>query len=1094
MKFLRQPNQLNLILLAVCCLISLGIWFFSPLLIMPLANSEKRLSLITLLFLAWLFKVYCLDTPEQAIPPLSLDNLKKLYAMRSRFKGAIQFLQKTLINKRGNDVSLFQLPWYLLIGPQHTGKTTLLANSTINYVLAKQFKDSPSIGASENCDWWVTRDLVMIDIPSTYIFPKKIGNTYTRSFNRFLWNRFVDLTKKYRKKNGLNGVVLAISFADLDSLEDKSMKEAFFIPLKRCILQIRQHFGTAIPFYFALTQCDRIPGFIEFFGDYNNEELMQSWGITIPPLRNNESLTNTFLSRFNALIKRLNKQLIWRLHQEKNSDAKPLIKDFPLQIEKLKKNIAALIKEIQLPDLNLQGVYLTSAAQPTEQADPDLLPTTQHAMLPAAAFSDRPFFIKQFILQALLHSFEQPAPNKQKQQKWTLLATYTSAIAILAVAAVFLGMDFQRSLQQTYLLQNLLTEYQTSLQQSNDKDQLIKALPLLNTLQNTANKTSYTIYNRIYHIYSERSQQSVTQLYQQALHTILMPTVARLLENDLNASKNTSELYTALRAYLLLGNSTETNAAEFIANRLPIQEKERDEILQHLQAALLISPRTPLNIDAISQARQHLASVPPTELAFIVLKNNDSRVDAKISWNDFIENSLLTTSGLSNNITQLFTLQYFQTVLSTDIPLAAHQALHGNAILGDDFNRTAIISEAALKQAIETRYIAAYANTWENLFTHIQLMMPRDLTQTDALLSNLVSNHSHLLNLLNTIQQNTAFEPILSTSPTLRALDAMLRDPQQQNPLMQALAGLSTLHNELTIILQATHPDEAAFLVAKMRAQNSGQDLIDQLKLIAEQNPAPIKNIINSLADHSWHLVILQASQHIQLQWKTHVAPYYQALVNRYPIKPDAIEDADLQQFSTFFSPQGVLTRFYQQFVKPFVNESEKEWQWHSLNQQQLALPKKFLPQLQYALQLQRAVFANGDAKLFVPFSLQAISIDNAIKTLNLNINGQLSSYSAATPNATRMLSWPGNTVTHTTTLSTTSVTDETNTETFSGDWAWFHLVNKTMQFTVSNKEMVIALNANGHSAKYKLLTQTTLNPFLASNWEKMQLPLELTS
>jgi len=64
-----------------------------------------------------------------------------------------------------------------------------------------------------------------------------------------------------------------------------------------------------------------------------------------------------------VLIKRINKQLIWRLHQERNPLARPYIKDFPLHIERLKEAVITLLKTLALPDLLISGVYLTSATQ-----------------------------------------------------------------------------------------------------------------------------------------------------------------------------------------------------------------------------------------------------------------------------------------------------------------------------------------------------------------------------------------------------------------------------------------------------------------------------------------------------------------------------------------------------------------------------------------------------------------------------------------------------------------------------------------------------------------------------------------------------------
>jgi type VI secretion system protein ImpL len=331
-------------------IIAMVVWYGGPLITLgdatPLAEPEKRFYTIVALFLAWVLKknFYDDNTNQQTAntTPLAFTNpelAKKIQSIESRFQGAMRFLKKTMINKHGKNVSLYHLPWYLLIGPANSGKTSLLANANINFILAKQFKNEnlKNIPPSDVCDWWVTRDSVMVDVPSSYLYAKQKvmspANGNQKSPSSFaLWQNFLILVKKYRGKKALTGVVLTLTASELMSATNK---ERTFVELKQQLAELREQFGNNLPFFLTITKCDQLSGFMDFFSDSGSDELSQAWGVTLPTLKDNESLAEMFTNRFNALIKRLNKQLIWRLHQERNPFTRPQIKDFPLQIERL---------------------------------------------------------------------------------------------------------------------------------------------------------------------------------------------------------------------------------------------------------------------------------------------------------------------------------------------------------------------------------------------------------------------------------------------------------------------------------------------------------------------------------------------------------------------------------------------------------------------------------------------------------------------------------------------------------------------------------------------------------------------------------------
>ena len=168
------------------------IWYIGPLIAisnqMILESPTKRLYVILVLFLFWVLKFLLSHqtTSEKKTLPLDADTAKKVIRLQGRFKGAIDFLKKTFITHQTKRIHLAKLPWFLLIGPKNAGKTTLLAHSTVNFILEKQFKEgSLKIPPSDQCNWWATRDAVFVDTPSYYFSSDKAN----------LWQTLLNLMK-----------------------------------------------------------------------------------------------------------------------------------------------------------------------------------------------------------------------------------------------------------------------------------------------------------------------------------------------------------------------------------------------------------------------------------------------------------------------------------------------------------------------------------------------------------------------------------------------------------------------------------------------------------------------------------------------------------------------------------------------------------------------------------------------------------------------------------------------------------------------------------------------------------------------------------
>lgn len=388
---------------------------------------------------------------------------KSLQSLENQLRNATHFLKKTIINKKGKNIKLSTLPWFLVIGSAGSGKTTLLAGSHIDFLIEKPYHlhNLNTIPSSTVCDWWVTNNVVLIDVPGSYITVKDKKFSIANK----LWKSFLDLLIKWRSKNALGGVIVTISLTELIHRQDR---EQLIDNLKYSIIELRKNFGSHLPFYFTISKCDLIPGFLDFFYDCSSEELGQAWGVTFPNQSEYESFHDIFIHRFNLLIKRLNKQLIMRLHQERNTHTKLFIKDFPLQMERVKESFAILLKALETTRVHfcLKGVFLTSAIQQTTSDESITYPVTLSMgdfqrtleIMHSPNISKNAYFIKQFLLQGLINPHYQANQISFTWQKQPLLCALVAGTVIIATA--FISNHFLRKIQEppTRLAQHQLVK------------------------------------------------------------------------------------------------------------------------------------------------------------------------------------------------------------------------------------------------------------------------------------------------------------------------------------------------------------------------------------------------------------------------------------------------------------------------------------------------------------------------------------------------------------------------------------------------------------------------------------------------------------
>ena len=91
------------------------------------------------------------------------------------------------------------------------------------------------------------------------------------------WKGFLGLLKKYRRRQPINGALIAISLADL-STQSESDRIANARAIRKRIRELHDELGVRFPIYVLFTKTDLVAGFVEFFDDLGREDRNQVWG------------------------------------------------------------------------------------------------------------------------------------------------------------------------------------------------------------------------------------------------------------------------------------------------------------------------------------------------------------------------------------------------------------------------------------------------------------------------------------------------------------------------------------------------------------------------------------------------------------------------------------------------------------------------------------------------------------------------------------------------------------------------------------------------------------------------------------------------
>ena len=489
--------------------------------------------------------------------------------LKDKMKDALATLKKA---GGGKGDFLYDLPWYVIIGPPGAGKTTALVNSGLKFPLARGATPAAvaGVGGTRYCDWWFTDEAVLVDTAGRYTTQDSDAKADQKS-----WFAFLDLLKKNRPRQPINGVIIAISLEDLMMLSSTDLA-AHSNAIRARLLELHERLKVDFPVYAIFTKADLVAGFIEFFGNLGENGRKQVWGATFQTKDKTQNLVGEVPYEFDALIERLNVDLTDRMQEEPVPSTRVSLFGFPAQMSALKRTIFDFLNSIFEPtryhaNATLRGFYFTSGTQegtPIDQVISALARSFGAEEVKGATYSGkgRSYFLTDLINKVIIGEAAWVSTDWRAVRR-ALILKVAACSALFLIAAGLTTAWWISYVHNRDLIAETNTRIEAyraaagplASEKTISDRALEKVEPLLRRLRflpvgYAARDDKVPLSAKFGLSQYERLQSSSETAYHFALERMFRPRLMYRLEEVLEANRNVPGfLYEALKVYLMLG-------------------------------------------------------------------------------------------------------------------------------------------------------------------------------------------------------------------------------------------------------------------------------------------------------------------------------------------------------------------------------------------------------------------------------------------------------------------------------------------------------------------------------------------------------------
>lgn len=1038
--------------------------------------------------------------------------------LKSKFDAAFKLLK----NKKGGQISLTDIPWYMIIGSPGSGKTTLLSNSGLQFPLFNELGNQAvqGVGGTKNCDWWITQEAVLLDTAGRYS-----SQDSHQKADQTGWNNFLGLIKKYRRKP-ISGLLVSFSMSDLMSMNEYEMSQ-HIMQMKQRIAEVNDFFKTRFPVYIIITKSDMLAGFSQFYETFSHKEREQAFGITFSK---EDSIQGEILAHFSEEFRQLTQSVTrrqWqRISLERDPNRKSLIYSFSDQFSSLKPTLDNIVGNLAKLDDSVttgivRGIYFTSGTQSGAPIDRIMAKVSSAFGLKSKAKAlwnndQRSYFIKELLQQVIFPESDQFGVLVGHERRKSLIKRITMATTGILTLLVVLGFFISFGNNSHYVESSELSvdkwskQYESSVSSGAD---LRTYIPALNDFADNIAafvEQSETEFSGLGLSQTSSLESALTASYNRLLSSVLMPYVKNQVELQLRSSDDVSEKYQALKAYLMLANPDKrdrTFLMYWLQKNLNKQNffnsTEYVQVTAHVNN--LVKNNMSLanvNNSLVDDSRRILQSQAVSDIYYeqfktaYMLKSADMLSMAQLAGSDW-RTLLTTTKDDIQTVSHFFTPEIFSQILGEEIKDYLNQLESETWILGEGN----VINKGALTSQLETSYARDYVNVWKDLLQSVSVKRISNMAALDSALKLAGGLNSPLFQLLDSVSQATKLveESSKSKLANLSAkADRAINKANRLNDLRSTdtpeyliTSQFSQLHELLskdqkTVVLQKMTTiisDISVSLNFDLRNEevNVNADILKPLQAFAYSQPAPLNRWGEQLATNIKAMRDQTQRLKIAKLWQQSVMNKCSDTIKfKYPFERSAKTDASLRDLSQLFGTTGSIYQFFTKHIQPLIKSNSYPYQWKDNVARTYGFNNAVLPFFENVNKIRDSLFANDGENPQLTLAFKPIYLDSRLSKFKMSIHGQNMSYQFGRPSSTNVV-WPPQDFGSSSQFAFQRRDGSDVVESQNGLFALFKLFDGAKIKKVSDNKIQVTFTKNEYEAIYEITGNGRMNPLVIS-------------
>ncbi|MGN8258678.1 type VI secretion system membrane subunit TssM [Pseudomonas sp. SMSB3] len=819
----------------------------------PLASMAHRglasLVLVLVPLLCWLVVLRRRNRRLQAErnQAVAAELDQTLPFVRAQEKALDQGLARFLHNAGGRR-ALYRLPWYLVVGEQHAGKTSFIDRTDQSFSLTRidkaQARGRQAQALAYPIGWWISNDAVIIDPPGAFISQESRSVSPAEEADASevppatparLWQHLLGWLLRNRSQRALNGVLLVV---DLPALLHGTPEQRVALAhvLRTRLYEVSCQLGSRLPLYVVLTKFDLLDGFDQLYAGLPaaTREKMLGFTFKLDATGTFDAWLDEYGDYYNQLINQLFEQVLDRLDTLGGAPLRARLFSLHAQLVGLRPILLGFLKETLASDrfttpALVRGVYWSSVVQQGDMLNAFVREAAQpyKTRLPLlegkAQGKALAYFIQHAFKRVIYPESGLAADNIRVARNKRQLLWVGTGVGVLAFSVAIAGWQRYFEINGAKAANVLAKSKQYSY---HEVDQRLDPTGrnLLGPLDQIRDAVSvFDDYRAAWPgvadlgLYQGRAiGPRIDEAYLGLLSKRFLPALASGVIEAMDAAPPGSEQQmAALRVYRMLEDRQNRRpewVEEWMARqwqqKFPGQGQLQGDLMRHLKYALTyVDTELPQYNQRIAEVQQTLRRMPLPERVYASLKQQaaeqlHSGLDLRNQVGPAFDVVYQSSTGASDVegvlLEPMLTAKGFKEYFEPRSQRFAELAMVDEWALGErgqlDYSDA---DREALGERLRNLYSADFIDSWRRALNAFSVADFRDLDHGVAVLQQLTGPAAPLHRLLDTIKDNTSLSSAVGVDALEKAeaLRPATGRPEQQQALaiQRAFAGLSAM-------------------------------------------------------------------------------------------------------------------------------------------------------------------------------------------------------------------------------------------------------------------------------------------------------------